>query len=197
MKTEYEIRFLPVNITIMRKLLREKGAQLSQKLYSMQRQIFQFPPSLIKPHEKKWARIRKEKDQVTLTIKHIHDKTIRGTKEQEIKVSSFKDACNLLKLIGFIPGSFQESKREIWELNSCIITLDMWPGLAPLTEIEAAQEELVISLVKYLNLNIRQSICDTIAELYQQTTGISLEKFNAIKRLSFKNANQILHNNRK
>jgi len=64
----------------------------------------------------------------------INGDKIENQKELCLEVNSFDKAVEFLELIGCKPKSFQENKREIWELDNIEITINEWPFLEPLVE---------------------------------------------------------------
>ena len=88
------------------------------------------------PKDGEFFRVRKEADKITLTYKHIRDKSISGVEEFEMVISDFEAACEILVKAGLINTSTQENRREIWRNAEVEICIDTWPGLKPYIEIE-------------------------------------------------------------
>ena len=97
MKTEYEIRVLEIDHDNIVKQLEKLGAK---KVFEamQERKIYDFNPV----RTGSWIRLRTNGIKTTLAIKKIKDKTIDGTKEIEIEVSSF-DTAALLHIASVAP----------------------------------------------------------------------------------------------
>ncbi len=188
MKTEFEAKFFPINKDIFRKVLSNAGAKLKQKETRMRRVIYQLGDNSIR----KWLRVRDEGQNTTITIKEIVNPTaIDGIREIEIKTDDFIKTCNLFESMGLQLTSYQENDRETWELDNSMITLDTWPGLDPILEIEGDSIDHVKQLIQKLHLDFKDAIFGSIDMLYKDKYGISLHDFNNIKHLSFDTAKQI------
>ena len=195
MKTEFEARFTNINVEGIISLIIEKNGVLIRKRGLMRRQLFDFKPGEVKMGEKKWIRVRDESDKITLTIKHIIDKSkIDGVKETEVEVGNFENSVELMNNIGLIAGPYQENYREIWSLNNAVLSIDTWPGIESFLEIEAENEEIVNQTSLILNLDIKTANFGNIDQLYEDKYNIDSEKFNQIKRLDFNNYNAVLNN---
>lgn len=195
METEFEVKFLQVNIPLLRRKLKAVGAKLVKPKTLMRRQTLDFPKDSIPPGQKKWGRVRDEGNKITMTIKHIIDKTvIDGTKEVEINVEDFAVACSFLEAAGLIRTAYQENYREEWRTNKCSITIDTWPGLKPFVEIEGSNEEDVVDLTKKLGFNMGQVEYGSIDLIYNKVIGIDTDRFNSIAELTFENYDRVLLN---
>jgi len=182
MKSEFEIKFFIDPITFNEKLSDAGAIQLKPRRL-MKRQTFHFHDA-----ENKWARIRDEGDQVTLTLKKIeNNNTIDGTKELETVIDSFDTGCKILQETGLIPRSYQENYRETWTLHGCMVTIDEWPGLDPFVEIEGETELDVYRVAQTLGFDITQGLYGSIDLLYQKKLNINPNKFNRLSRLTFDN----------
>lgn len=149
MQTEIEAKFLDVNHDEVREKLKALGATLAQPMRLMRRRNFDIPG--IKTHS--WARVRDEGDKVTVSYKQVDDKSAVGTKEVNVVVNDFDQACLLLEAFGLRQKSYQETRRESWRLGEVEIELDEWPWLQPLVEVEAPSEEKLWHTAKELGLD--------------------------------------------
>ena len=121
----------------------------------------------------KWIRLRKSNDVVTLAVKHILAKNqesfLQQMLETEIQVSSFEETNNLLSNLGFSFKSYQEKRRNIYELNHHEIDFDFWPGIPPYIEFEGTSEEDLNMLLNLLGFSRDKAIsctADAVYELY-------------------------------
>lgn len=140
MKTEYEAKFLDVDVEDARDMLRQVGAKLEKPMRLMRRVTIENEDLVAK---NAFVRVRDEGDRATMTYKQFDVLSVDGAKEHEIVVSSFDDAVALLGAAGLPHQSFQESKRETWSWNDVEIVIDEWPWLKPYIEIESSSGERV------------------------------------------------------
>ena len=192
MKPEYEIKFYPIVPSIIQETLRLHNAHMLQSETLMKRAI--YPVEYNSDQSlKAWIRIRTEGSKTTLSFKKIvNPDSLDGTLENEISVNSFEDACTIVREMGFKQLSFQENTRETWALNNTIITLDRWPGLEPLLEIEGQEPNDVLNLVNLLGLDATQGTTRSIGTLYQKQYGLTATEFNTIELLTFETAHEVL-----
>lgn len=128
---EVELRTYDVDGDALRETLRNLGA------VSLGEQVFKRAVLDVHPVDpNKWIRVRSNGTETTLAIKQ------RGTAtemdgEIEEKVESFETTLQLLSSLGFEPRSIQESRSDIYTFDGAEISIDTWPGLKELLEIEA------------------------------------------------------------
>ncbi len=150
MKTEYEAKFLQIDIDAIRSRLRAAGATLEQPLRLLRRIVYESPQLKAK---NAYIRVRDEGHRVTLTYKQFDALALDGAKELEVVVSDFHTTVDLLAAIGLTGTSYQESRRENWRLGEVDIMIDEWPWLVPYIEIEAEEPAHVQSVAKRLGLD--------------------------------------------
>lgn len=149
MKTEYEAKFLNVNIDDARTALHAAGAVLEQPMRLMRRVVIDTDYMTKK---EAFVRVRDQGDKVTLTYKQFDSPSVDGAKEHEVTVSDFDQTIALLSAAGLPYGSFQESKRETWRFDNVEIVIDEWPWLKPYIEIESDNEASVRAFAGTLGL---------------------------------------------
>lgn len=142
MKQEVEAKFLRVDFEEIRNRLKAAGATCEQPMRLMRRALIE-PPALLEAGRDAFLRIRDEGHRTTLTFKEYKDKSINGTYELETVVADFDDTLQIFKELGYEIQTYQETKRETWQLGSSEVVLDEWPWLAPYIEIEDADEYAV------------------------------------------------------
>lgn len=151
MKVELEAKFLNVDIEDIRSRLKAAGAKLEHPMRDMRRALIEEPHHAA---ENMFIRIRDEGDKVTLTLKKktksLHESTINSTYEIETTVGDFETTVELFKVAGWHYMTYQESRRETWELDGVEIVIDEWPWINPYIEIEAESEEAVRSVAEKL-----------------------------------------------
>jgi len=120
------------------------------------RVVFNLP----KGHEIKggWLRVRDEGNKITLSLKIIDGDKIENQKEVCLKVSDFNDAVLLLETIGCDKKAYQESMREIWELDGVEVVIDEWPFLKPFIEVEGKSEEEVRKVSEKLGFDYNKAL---------------------------------------
>lgn len=165
MQTEIEAKFADIEIETIRKKLKDSGAQLVHPMRLMRRALIE------EPHMQKhngFIRIRDEGDKVTLTYKEHRKNELHGAKEIEVIVSSFEDTVSLFQEAGWSYKTFQESKRETWELDDNEIVIDIWPWLDPFIEIEGPSEDSLKSGAEKLGLDWGEAIFGSVDILYNR-----------------------------
>ncbi|MFA6066164.1 MAG: CYTH domain-containing protein [Candidatus Babeliaceae bacterium] len=195
MNIEYELRYYAINKQEIIKRLQEISAELYETEFLMKRKVYHLAPG-------KWLRVREEHDAITITLKQITDSAaIDGTQEIEIDIhdkahTDIKQVFYLFDNMGFASSCYQENYRETWKLDRVKVTIDRWPGLDTLVEIEGPNAESVHDVSVALQLE-EKSTCNTtdgaiknnfkgsIADIYQHVYNISLEQFHEIKHVSF------------
>ena len=193
MQNEFEIKFLNVNEEELREKLLSLDAKIKQERKLMRRQTLDFPSGVVPEGERKWARVRDEGNKITMTIKHVIDKSkIDGTKEVEAIVDDFDAACNIYVECGLSKASYQENYREEWELEGSSITIDTWPGLKPFVEIESPSKEQAESLSNKLGFNIEEGLFGSIDLIYEKTLKINPDTINRAPELTFDNFETVL-----
>ena len=184
MNIEYEATFSQINKAAMRNKLKKAGAKLIRPEFLMRRDVF-LPPNHIKEG---WLRVRDEGDKITLALKIMEGKKITDQKEIELIVDDYDKACTLLKVIGAPWKAYQETKRELWYLNKCELTIDTWPGLKPILEIEGKNEKDVRQVAKKLGLDWDKAIFFSTDEIYKRELGIPRRIINnQTPSITFKN----------
>ncbi len=186
MKAEIELKFININKDDLREKLLQIGAKKIHNERLMRRKTFDFVNLKLAKGEYKWMRVRDEGDKVTLNMKHLTDaKTIDGVKEIELVVDDFDEACNLLIEMGLSETNYQENYRESWLLKEVEVTIDTWPGLEPLTELEGASEEKVHTVAKDLGFDLSTAMMGSVDFVCQEIHGIPENGITKIKKLTF------------
>lgn len=161
MHTEYEVRFLEIDVVAIKKKLDELGAELQWDLLQ-KRYVYNFIPKV----EGKWIRLRTNGDKTTLTIKNIVSSEIDGTQELEIEVDSFERTNLILKELGYEPKGYQENRRCQYILNGVEIDIDYWPLIPTYLEIEGPSEGAVYNTIEALGLNREEVITKDVTSIY-------------------------------
>lgn len=174
---EYECRILEINKEEFILRLEELGA-VKKGEYFQRRFVYDFNPKI----PNKWIRLRTNGKATTLTIKEIIDKTIDGTKELEINVSSFDDTNKILNELGYIARNYQENKRITYILDNVEIDIDTWPLIPTYVELEGNNKESVDKSIKKLNISKDNITTFDVTSIYEEIYNIDVLK---IKNLKF------------
>jgi adenylate cyclase class 2 len=78
---------------------------------------------------------------------------LKSREENELTVSSDRDAIALLECLGYSRVIAFEKRRESWKLEGCTVELDELPYLGSFVEIEGPREEDVLQVRETLGLN--------------------------------------------
>jgi adenylate cyclase class 2 len=166
MQTEIEAKFLAVDHRMMRSKLRKQGAECRHSMRLMKRTNYDFPDGRLQKVGG-WVRLRDEGDKITLSHKWLTERSLHGMKEASVVVDSLGLANGFLLSIGLTPKSYQETKRESWQLGNAQVELDEWPWIRPFLEIEGPTEESVRETVGRLDLSWEAAIHGSVEVAYQ------------------------------
>lgn len=191
MEIEYEATFNNINKKDIRFKLKKIGAKLLKAEFLQKRTVFHLP----KGHEIKggWLRVRDEGDKNTMSLKVVDGNKIENQKEIYLEINDFNKAVSFLELIGCKKKAYQESKREIWEIDNVDITIDEWPFLEPFIEIEGKSKKSVESVCLKLGFNYEKAIFDSADYLYNKKYKVSKKIINDLTpRIVFGEKNPFL-----
>jgi adenylate cyclase class 2 len=164
LQTEFEAKFLNINIDEVRVKLKGIGAELKTPMRMMKRVT--IDNGLMKS-KNAFLRVRDEGDKVTLTYKQFDELSVEGAKEIELAVGDFDKMIALLKVVGLPHRSFQESKRETWQFEDVEIMIDEWPWLKPYIEIESTSKERVKDFADRLQLDWSIAVFGDVMSAYR------------------------------
>lgn len=185
MKTEFEIKFFPINKENLIEKIKKLWWVCTQKETLMRRTIFYHPTN-----KDAYLRVRDEGEKITCTYKEISSQNldINSVKEIETEVWDYLSMVNILKNIWVKQKSIQETKREVWAINSEIeIMIDLWPGLDYFVEIEGESEEVVKKYSEKLWFSWEDWIFWAIDQIYKKVYSVSEDEVNNYKEFSFEN----------
>lgn len=190
MSIEYEATFLNVHKDDIRERLRKSGATLIRPEYLQKRIPFHLPKE--KRSNDAWLRVRDEGDKITLSLKEISGDKIEDQKEICLEINDFDAAVQILESIGCEPKSYQESRRELWNLDGVDVTIDEWPFLEPFVEVEGKSEEKVKQASEKIGFDYRDALFCAVGKLYQLKYGIHPDQVNSATKLVFEMENPFL-----
>jgi adenylate cyclase class 2 len=165
MQTEYEARFLDVDVEAVKTKLISQSATCAMPRTLMRRIVFKNDDI---EQRGGWLRLRDEGHRVTLTYKQVTGEVsaIDTTLEAEIQVSEFATTKALLEAMGFQALRYQENYREEWKLGEVAFDLDTWPGLPTFLEVEGPGEAAVRTAAEALGLDFTRAGFGSVDEVY-------------------------------
>ena len=151
MPTEYEAKFLNIDVDSIKKKLKENGAKQVHGPLKFYRLIFKRCEE--KGDKPGFVRIRDERNKITMTTKIFNNK--KFPEEREVTINeSFEKGCEFLRAIGIEEKSYQETMREKWSHPLVHeVTFDIVPGLPIYMEIDCTSEANLNKLVALLDLD--------------------------------------------
>lgn len=168
--TEYEGRVLNVDKASVQQRLTDLGAELVAKK-NYRRYVFNTMPAV----KNRWVRLRTDGQKTKLTVKEITKATVDGVQEWETVVDDFETTLVMLEKMGLKPKGYQENRRELYTLDGVKLSIDEWPGLKPLLEIEGHNKDEVYSMLNKLDLDSSQFTANSISQIYLDELGIDLD----------------------
>ena len=169
MITEYEATFPNIEKTDARDRLSKVGAKLIRSEFLQKRVVLDLPKE--RSAKGSFLRVRNEGDKTTLTLKKVGTGGIADQKEIMVTVDNFEATILLLETIGCPPLSHEESRRELWEFDGADVTIDEWPFLGSLVEVEGKSEEHVRTVSEKLSFDWNSAKFCAIGTLYVEKYG--------------------------
>jgi len=160
----------------VREKLQEAGAKLVKKEFMQKRAVFKLPEG--NHINGGWLRVRDEGDRITMSLKVVDGNKIHNQKETMLTVDNFEEAKKFLAGIGCKEKAYQESMRELWELDGVDITIDEWPFLEPFVEVEGQSTEQVMKVSEKIGFNYNQAKFCSVDTLYSEKYNISTNRVN-------------------
>ncbi len=176
MHIEYEATYPDINKDEIRGRLTTAGATLIKPEFLQRRAVFHLP----KGHEIPggWLRVRDEGDKITMSLKIVNGSRVEDQKEIYLEVNNFDEAVKLLEATGCVKKAFQETKRELWKIDTVEITIDEWPFLEPFVEVEANSEESIKVVSEKLGFDYTQAVFGAVDVLYNKKYGVATDIIN-------------------
>ena len=176
MNIEYEATYINIDKNNMRKKLVEAKANLIRKEFLQKRVVFDLPKG--NHISGGWLRVRDEGDKITMSLKIVDGDQIHNQKETQLTVDSFEEARNFLTDIGCEEKAYQESKRELWDMDGVEITIDEWPFLEPFVEVEGKSEKQVKTVSEKIGFDYAEAKFCSVDTLYNEKYNISIDQIN-------------------
>lgn len=184
MKTEIEAKFLAIDADAVREALKQAGATCVHAERLMRRKTFDAVDGRLRKIGG-WIRVRDEGDKITLAYKQLNDRTLHGTKEISLDVSSFDTTCDFLLATGFDVKSYQETRRERWELDGVEVTIDTWPWIKPFVEVEGEEEDVLKRVAKRLGFDWKDALHGSVENAYMAEYDVTEEEIDSWETITF------------
>lgn len=184
MKTEIEAKFLDIESDLLRQKLKLLKANHISTEREMKRKNFDFADGRLQ-QKNGWVRLRDEGNKVTLAYKQLNDRTINGTEEVNVEVSSFDNTCDFLESIGLKTKSYQVTKRESWSLDDVEIEIDTWPWIPQYVELEGKSAEAVRHVAERLGLDWSKALHGSVEIAYQSYYDFTEDEIDSWKEIVF------------
>ena len=169
MNIEYEATFTNIDKQEIREKLKNVGAKLIKPEFMQKRVVFNLPDGY---NGHTWVRVRDEQDKITMTYKEINGENIEDQKEVNLVIDNFESGEEFLKSIGCHKKAYQESKRELWELDGVEIMIDEWPFLEPFVEVEGKSEQEVVLVSEKIGFNYSSALFSSVSLIYSKKYNI-------------------------
>lgn len=114
-----------------------------------------------------FIRVRDEGDKVTVTFKKFESLDFGGAKEYEVIVSDFDTTVKIFESAHLKVHSYQESRRETWNIDGVEVVIDQWPWLNPFIEIEGNSQEDVKRVAKKLDFPWGDAVFGDVLVVYR------------------------------
>ena len=110
-----------------------------------------------------------QKENTFLTYKGAKEKSdFKKRQEIEIEVGNGDLVEKLLSELGYEKALVFEKRRQIWQLDDCVVCLDELPLLGSFVEIEGPDGERIADVQKKLGMSDLMHIVESYACLMQQ-----------------------------
>ena len=175
MSIEIEGRIININPEETKNKLLELNAK-PLGFYNFKRYTFDSIPK----SNARWGRLRTDGKKTTLTVKEIVDDSLSGTNEWEVTVSDFNEVLVILEKLGLSHKTYQENTRDEFLLGDSKISIDHWPKLGYILEIESEKVEDVKNCAELLGFDEEDVVTTDIQSLFLER-GINLDGLRELK----------------
>lgn len=126
-----------------------------------------------------FIRVRTDGEKCTIAYKYRKGDGLGNTEEIEIETNDFDSSAEIFSK--FIKdGKYQENKRETFMLDGVEITINRWPLIPPVLEVEASSEKKVRDTITELGIGGKELGNIGWEKLYMQF-GIDLNAYEVLK----------------
>lgn len=171
---EYETQVLEPDVEEVSKKLREIGAKEGKEVLQ-KRWVYYIDKA-------SWVRLRQVGGKTAITYKNKSGTGIGDTEEIEVNEAEFEKTASLLSVLSFYENKYyQENKRKKFIFKEIEFTLDTWPKIPTILEIEAKSEKKVDEGLEILGLTGKDIGHSGMVRIYDKY-GIDIH---SIKELTF------------
>lgn len=153
-----EAKFLEVDKKKLKEKLMAFGAKDCGGEFFRETIFYDKAQTLRKRGDGRFIRIRKSKDQISLTYKHHQKSTVDGTEEIESTISDAKTAEKFLDRLGFVIYRIQEKKRHRYRVKGVSVDIDTWPKIPTYVELEGESATDLKKAAKLLGLDWSKAV---------------------------------------
>lgn len=159
MALEIEARILDVDVEALREKLGNLGAVQYEEL--LMREMLFTPPT----GAGQVLRVRDDGEHVTITHKRSVDGLSR--EETELGAAGYAAAVALFDALGLARDLYREKHRISFHLGNAAISIDQYPGIPALAEVEAPDVASVVAACLALDLDFSAHFAGGTPEIYQ------------------------------
>lgn len=128
-----------------------------------------------------FIRLRTDGKRTTVAYKLRKDNgTIKNTEEIEVETGNFERTKEFLDKILKAEQYYQENESERWTKGSVQVTIDRWPKVPPVMEVESDSEEEVRKVIKDLKIEGKE-IGNISWEKVYGMYGMDIHSFKVLK----------------
>ncbi len=172
---EIETKLIDFDEKEVLKVLGEKATKMSDNL--QRRWVFNISDG--KDGADEFVRIRTDGIRTTLAYKYRKGSGLSNTDELETEIADFDTAAAIFKKI--MPNHYyQENRRIAYDYKDAEISIDYWPMVAPVMEIEALDEEIITQIIKELGIVGKNKGNISMAKIYAEK-GIDIHAYKELK----------------
>lgn len=175
---------MDVDTVALRTVLVREGSTLVHEERLMRRKTFDAVDGRLRKIGG-WIRVRDEGDKITLAYKQLNDRTLHGTKEISLDISDFETMCDFLLSVNFDMKSYQETRRERWELDGVEVTIDTWPWIKSFVEIEGESEDALRKVAKKLDFDWKDALHGSVENAYMAEYDVTEEEIDSWETITF------------
>jgi adenylate cyclase class 2 len=125
-----------------------------------------------------------------MSVKEMPGGGIETQKEAMVTLTDFDEGVALLKALGCKEKAYQETRRELWMLDGVEVTIDEWPFLDLMVEIEGKNEAEVRAAAEKLGFEWSEAKFTAAGAMYVEKYGKSEEQVaNGTPRIVFDEPN--------
>jgi adenylate cyclase class 2 len=168
--TEFEARFLAVDVATIVQRLKTRSATCAMPRTLMRRIVFTNRDIEAR---RGWLRLRHQGESSFLTYKQTAtaERAVDSILEAEVQVGDFEATRVLLEAMGLTALRYQENYREEWHLDGVTFDIDTWPDLPTFLEIEGPDEAAVRHATTDLGLSFEDASFGSVDEVYLAVQG--------------------------